>query len=127
MSRSSWPRCRPFSLAVARTDSLRVLQVIEAFGGGALEVVTTVSERLADRGDSTAIAYGVRPETPADVRARVAEPVEIFPLPWTSRTARAQLRTARSLRRLVNGWRPDVVHLHSSFAGVVGAVSLRCR
>ena len=112
---------------MARTDSLRVLQVIEAFGGGALEVVTTVSERLAERGDSTAIAYGVRPETPVDVRARVAEPVDVFPLPWTARTARAQVRAARALRGLVGEWRPDLVHLHSSFAGVVGALSLRGR
>jgi glycosyltransferase involved in cell wall biosynthesis len=112
---------------VAPTDRLRVLQVIESYGGGALEVVTTVSERLAARGDSLAIAYGVRPETPTDVRARVAQPVEVFPLPWTARTARAQVRAARALRRLVEEWRPDLVHLHSSFAGVVGALSLRNR
>jgi glycosyltransferase involved in cell wall biosynthesis len=112
---------------VAPTDRLRVLQVIEAFGGGALEVVTTISERLALRGDAVAIAYGVRPETPADVRASVAEPVELFALPWTVRTARAQLSAARGLRRLVHEWRPDVVHLHSSFAGVVGSFSLRGR
>jgi glycosyltransferase involved in cell wall biosynthesis len=112
---------------VARTDGLRVLQVIEAYGGGALEVVTTISERLAEQGHAVGIAYGVRPETPADVRARVAEAVEVFPLPWTARTARAQLSAARSLRRLVADWRPDLVHLHSSFAGVVGSFALRGR
>jgi len=112
---------------VAPTERLRVLQVVEAFGGGALEVVTTISERLAERGDDVALAYGVRPETPADVRARVAPEVELFPLPWTARTARAQVGAARALRRLVDGWRPDVVHLHSSFAGVVGAIALRGR
>lgn len=112
---------------MARTDRLRVLQVIEAFGGGALEIVTTVSERLAERGDAMAIAYGVRPETPRDVRARVADPVEVFPLPWTARTPRAQVSAARALRRLVDDWRPDVVHLHSSFAGAVGSLALRGR
>ena len=112
---------------MARTERLRVLQVVEAAAAGTFEVVTTVSERLAARGDSIAIAYGHRPETPADMRARVAPSVEIFPLPWTARTARAQLRAARCLRRLVDEWRPDLVHLHSSFAGVVGALSLRGR
>lgn len=127
MSRSSSRPSRPCSLAVAPTERLRVLQVVEAFGGGALEVVTTVSERLAERGDEVAIAYGVRPETPSDVRGHVAQRVEVFPLPWTARTARAQLRAARALRRLVAEWRPDLVHLHSSFAGVVGSFSLRGR
>lgn len=109
---------------MARTDRPRVLQVIEAFGGGALEIVKTISEEIASDGDTVAIAYGVRPETPSDVRARVAERVELFPLPWTARTARAQLGAARALRRLVRAWRPDVVHLHSSFAGVIGALAL---
>lgn len=90
-------------------------------------MVTTVSERLAAQGDDIGIAYGVRPETPSDVRARIAQPVEVFPLPWTARTVRAQLSAARALRRLVDAWRPDLVHLHSSFAGVVGSVSLRGR
>jgi glycosyltransferase involved in cell wall biosynthesis len=112
---------------VAPTERLRVLQVIEAFGGGALEVVTTVSEGLAERGDAVAIAYGVRPETPSDIHALVAPAVEVVPLPWTARTARAQLSAGRALRRLVDEWRPDLVHLHSSFAGVVGSLSLRGR
>ena len=110
---------------MARTEPLRVLHVVEAFATGTLEVVTTISERLAERGHSMAIAYGVRPETPRDLRARVPERVELHPLPWTARTVRAHLGAAHALRRLVDGWQPDVVHLHSSFAGVVGALSLR--
>ena len=112
---------------MAPTSRLRVLQVIEAFGGGALEVVTTVSERLAERGHAVGIAYGLRPETPADVRERVERRVELFPLPWRARTARAQVEAALALRRLVDDWRPDLVHLHSSFAGVVGSLALRGR
>ena len=101
-------------------EPVRVLHVAEAFGGGLLEMVRLVAEGGARAGMPQAIAYGERPETPEDVRAAVAEPVELLPVGWRSRSAPAQLRAARALQRAVDAWRPDVVHLHSSFAGVVG-------
>jgi glycosyltransferase involved in cell wall biosynthesis len=54
----------------------------------------------------------------------VAGEVELIALQWTSRTPGAQVRSGRQLRRLARGWRPDVIHLHSSFAGAVGAVTV---
>jgi glycosyltransferase involved in cell wall biosynthesis len=102
----------------------RVLHVSEAFGGGVLEMVTTLSARLEAAGYEVGVAYGRRPETPDDVRARLAPGVEVFPLGWESRTIGSQLRAWRRLRRLVAEWRPDVVHLHSSFAGLAGALAL---
>jgi glycosyltransferase involved in cell wall biosynthesis len=59
------------------------------------------------------------------VRGFVDSRVELYELPWERRSAREQLDAARELRSLVSRWQPDVVHLHSSFAGVVGALSLR--
>jgi glycosyltransferase involved in cell wall biosynthesis len=102
---------------------MKVLHVAEAFGGGLLEVVKTVAEGAADRGHRVAIAYGVRPETPARPRDEVAGDVELFPLAWTTRTATVQVAAARELRQLVDVWRPDVIHLHAAFAGVVGAAA----
>src|SRR4029077_3534970 len=102
----------------------RILHVSEAFGGGVQEMVATLSERLEAAGYPVAIAYGRRPETPVDVRERVAPEVELFSLGWERRTLPEQLRACRRLRRLVRTWRPDVVHLHSSFAGLIGGVAL---
>ena len=102
----------------------RILHVSEAFGGGVQEMITTLSERLETAGYPVAIAYGRRPETPADVRERVAPGIELFSLGWERRTLPEQARACRRLRHLVETWRPDVVHLHSSFAGLVGGVAL---
>jgi glycosyltransferase involved in cell wall biosynthesis len=102
----------------------RILHVSEAFGGGVQEMVTTLSERLEAAGYPVAIAYGRRPETPTDVRERVAPGVELFSLGWERRTLPEQARAARRLRRLVKAWRPDIVHLHSSFAGLIGGIGL---
>jgi glycosyltransferase involved in cell wall biosynthesis len=97
--------------------------VAEAFGGGLLEVVKTVAEGTAQRGHRVAIAHGVRPETPRRPRDVVSRDVELFPLSWTTRTAPAQLTAGRELRELVDRWRPDVIHLHAAFAGLVGSAA----
>ncbi|HET7417608.1 MAG TPA: glycosyltransferase family 4 protein [Solirubrobacterales bacterium] len=102
----------------------RVLHVVEAFGGGVFEVVRLLAEYLAEDGHPVAIAYGRRSETPEDVRAKISPLVELYPLPWDRRAPREQLAAARALRQLAAEWDHDVVHLHSSFAGVVGSLAL---
>ncbi|MDQ6778441.1 MAG: glycosyltransferase family 4 protein [Actinomycetota bacterium] len=105
-------------------QSLSILYVAEAFGGGLFEITRMMAEQLADMGHRTGIAYGVRPETPADVRGSVDPAVSLIGLPWTERTIRAQVRTRAALKRVCRDWQPDVVHLMSSFAGLHGAVGL---
>ncbi len=103
---------------------MRILHVAEAFGGGLLEIVCTLAGGAAEAGHDVAIAYGRRPETPESVAAAIPERVEPFGLPWARRTPAEQLAAARTLRRVVRRWRPDVVHRHSSVAGVVGQLAL---
>jgi len=104
---------------------MRILHVAEAFGGGVLEMTRILAEGAARAGHQVAIAYGRRPETPEDVRAAVHHSVELFETPWVERTAGAQVRAVRTLEQLVARWEPDVIHLQSSFAGVLGAAFLR--
>jgi glycosyltransferase involved in cell wall biosynthesis len=103
---------------------MRVLEVTESFATGTMEVVRLIAEQAARDGHAVAIAYGVRPETPADLGQRIGAEVEQVELPWAGRTLLAQLRAARALRRLCRDWKPDVVHLHSSFAGAVGSLAI---
>ena len=107
---------------------MRVLQVCESFGGGAMHVVRRIAEGVAKAGHDSAIAYGFRPETPspAEIRGMVGAAVELHPVEaWSRRRPLAQIGAARVLRALVRDWRPDVIHLHSSFAGVLGGLALR--
>jgi glycosyltransferase involved in cell wall biosynthesis len=103
---------------------MRIMHITEALGGGVFEVVSNLSAGLADQGHEVAIAYGVRAETPSPLRDAVDQRVELIPTPWTERTLRASLRASRELRPAVGVWNPDVIHLHSSFAGVIGAATL---
>ena len=103
---------------------MRVLHVSESFASGTLEVIRALSAGLAARGHEVIVAHGARPETPRDVADLFDPRVELVALPWSRRTARGQLAAARALRRLAAERRPELVHLHSSFAGAVGAVAL---
>src|SRR5436190_22320996 len=104
----------------ART--LRVAHVAEAFGGGLLEVVKTMAEGAAADGCEVLVAHGRRPETPDDPAALFADGVQLTGLPWDVRSPVEQLGAARALRRTLAAFQPGVVHLHSSFAGLVGGV-----
>lgn len=103
---------------------MRILYASEGFGGGVFEIVRVTAEGVAQAGVEVAIAYGRRPETPGDVRGAIKNAVELYPLPWVERTLSTQLRAGKALRALVREWRPDLVHLYSAYAGVVGAAVL---
>jgi glycosyltransferase involved in cell wall biosynthesis len=103
---------------------VKVLHVVESLGGGVFELVRQIANVHAREGASVAVAYGVRPETPPELAAEFDAGVTLFPTPWTNRSAGAQVASARALRRTVREWEPDVVHLHSSFAGVIGALAV---
>jgi glycosyltransferase involved in cell wall biosynthesis len=104
---------------------MRVLHVAEAFSSGILPIIARIADELVGHGHETGIAFGVRPETPTDPSAAVAPGVELFPMPWKDRSPGQQLAAGRALRRLTREYRPDVIHLHSSFAGAVGSLALR--
>jgi glycosyltransferase involved in cell wall biosynthesis len=106
---------------------VRVLHVAEAFGGGLLEVVARIADAGVRDGGGAAIAYGRRPETPADPADVLAPGVELYDLDWRRSSLPSHVAAARQLRALAAGWRPDVVHLHSSYSGVVGVLALHGR
>jgi glycosyltransferase involved in cell wall biosynthesis len=103
---------------------LRILHVTESLASGVLGVVSALTARLAADGHEVVVAYGERPETPVDAGSVIDPAVELVALPWRRRTVPEQLRAAWALRRLVQRTRPDVVHLHSTFAGAVGALAV---
>lgn len=103
---------------------MRILEVTEAAGSGTLAIVRSIAERAAYDGHEVVLAFGQRPETPAELAHDLLDGLRIAPLPWGDRSVGSQLAAARALRRLVDQFRPDVVHLHSTFAGMVGALAL---
>jgi glycosyltransferase involved in cell wall biosynthesis len=109
------------------TDTV-VIHVCEALGGGILRVISPLANETAGRGIRTSVVYGRRPETPVNLRAHFDEDVRLVEVPgWgdraVGRSIRSMLRAGRILRREVTTERsPGVLHVHSTYAGIVGRV-----
>jgi glycosyltransferase involved in cell wall biosynthesis len=90
---------------------MRVLHVAEVSHGGVISLVRDFAEAQAAAG------HDVHLLLQPDVETKVGTLHH-----WQPRRRKplSLLRAARSLRRTVDEVRPDVVHLHSFFPGVLG-------
>lgn len=105
-----------------KPGSVRVTHVTEAMGGGIVTFVDSISRRQTEAGASVAVLYTRRPDTPSaeDMRARFHPDVALTEIAAGSRS-RDLLAIARAVAAAVR--KGDVVHLHSSFAGVAGRIA----
>jgi glycosyltransferase involved in cell wall biosynthesis len=101
---------------------MRILHVAEAFGGGLMRMVEQVAQGSVTAGHEVLVLHGRRPETPP--RPFIDARVKLAALPGDRRRVAQQVGAWRIIRRVVEEWQPDVVHLHSSVSGVVGAAAV---
>lgn len=100
-----------------------VVHVVESFGAGVLEVVRLLANDQKARGLDVHVIHGRRPDTPSvEVLDRLfSKSVHRHSLnmasgisPWRD------LRSLITLIRHLQALRPDILHLHSSKAGILG-------
>jgi glycosyltransferase involved in cell wall biosynthesis len=102
-----------------------VIHVCEALASGILRVVPALADETAALGIPTVVLYGRRPETPEDMSEWFDPRVQLVPLDgWGDRSPRGSLagtvRAAVALRRELARFHGGVIHLHSTYAGLVG-------
>jgi glycosyltransferase involved in cell wall biosynthesis len=106
---------------MTRVVPLRILQLTETLVGGVFTSITRLCNGLAARGHEVHLAFSRRAETPADVAAHLDPAVVLHELRLVRRIdPAADLAGFLAVRRLIRAVAPDVVHLHSSKAGVLG-------
>ncbi|OAJ51492.1 glycosyl transferase [Paraburkholderia ginsengiterrae] len=103
-----------------------IVHITEAFGGGVLSMLTELSNRAAEAGANVSVIYSLRRETPPDF-ARLFHPkVKMTYIAMCREISFKQ--DLSSLRALVHNLRdrnPEVIHLHSSKAGVLGRAAAK--
>ncbi len=102
----------------------KILYVVEAMGGGVFTYIVNLANELVNEFDMY-IAYAVRPQTPEnyieyfDKRIHLIEVKnfcrEISPL--------KDIRAVGEIRKIADEVKPDIIHLHSSKAGVIGRIA----
>jgi glycosyltransferase involved in cell wall biosynthesis len=107
-------------------DRVRVLLVITRLElGGAQRVVLHTAANLDRRRFVVALAWG--PGDILDGEARQIGDLELFPVETLVRPVApvADIRAFSSLRAAIRSFAPDVVHTHSSKAGILGRLAAR--
>ena len=102
----------------------RILFVVEAMGGGIFSYIVDLANELSARYDIW-IAHGIRPETPKDYKKYFHKNIQLIRIRHFTRS----VDLIKDVQALLELWQitreicPDVIHLHSSKAGVVGRIA----
>lgn len=101
---------------------LRILHVTEAMAGGITTVLQSFAERQTDEGADVYIYYLSRPESPSaiELQARFGHNATLRTFTGGRSKLRDYCALATALAKAENAGDFDVIHLHSSKAGVLG-------
>ena len=83
-------------------------------------MVCMIANRLAQEGHHVHVIYSVRKDTPADLRALFHKDVVLRHIQMKNARVLSVLADVRAALKEVE---PDIVHLHSSFAGFLGRIA----
>lgn len=106
----------------------KVLHIVEAFGGGVFTYLTALANNTCEEFDVT-IACTIRPQTPENFERFLDPRVHVIRMEHQQRSInlRKDLRGAKEIREIVKRVSPDVIHLHSSKAGILGRIAINCK
>lgn len=103
----------------------KILHVVEAFGGGIFTYLVDLSNRLTNDYD-VYIAYSIRPQTPKNFTEYFLPSIHLIELKEFRRGINLlkDIKAFNELKKIVKDINPDIVHLHSSKAGVIGRYAI---
>ncbi|MGC0331892.1 glycosyltransferase involved in cell wall biosynthesis [Streptomyces sp. SAI-170] len=107
----------------ATDPPLRVLHVTQPVDGGVARVVAQLVRAQLDAGAQVTVAC---PDSPLTAELRAAG-AEVRPWAATRSPGPALAREVRSLGRLIEEVRPELLHAHSAKAGLAGRLAVRGR
>lgn len=102
----------------------KILHVVEAMGGGIFTYLVELVNELVDQYDIY-IAYAIRSQTPRDFSEYFDERVHLIEVHNFTREINPikDIRSIREINQIEKRVKPDIIHLHSSKAGVLGRIA----
>lgn len=102
------------------------MHITEALGGGVLNIIQQLSKHQSDDGHKVTIVHSVRVDTPSEsiLNELFSDAAKRIILPMaTNISPHRDLMAFIRLYILIKRHKPDIVHLHSSKAGVLGRLA----
>ena len=111
-------------MIVANGEKKKILFVVEAMGGGIFTYIVDLANELCKKYDMY-IAYGIRRQTPKDYLEYFDPSIHMIYVENFTREISPQkdLRAFFDVKKIAEKVKPDIIHLHSSKAGVVGRLA----
>ena len=102
----------------------KILFVVEAMGGGVFTYIVDLANELCEIYDMY-LAYAVRPQTPKDYKDYFDKKIHLIEVKNFTRSISPlkDLKAIAEVKAIAKQVNPDIIHLHSSKAGVVGRIA----
>lgn len=105
-------------------EKKKILYVVEALGGGVFTYIVDLANELVNDFDMY-IAYATRPQTPDNFKNYFDKRIHLIEVKNFCREINPskEFKAIKEVKKIVKDIKPDIIHLHSSKAGVIGRVS----
>lgn len=103
----------------------KILHIVEAFGGGVFTVLCDLLNGLTDEYE-VVVAYSLRPQTPDNFKEYFNKNIKFIEVKNFTRSINPSkdIKALNEIKEIVKEVKPDIVHLHSSKAGILGRIGI---
>lgn len=105
-------------------EKKKILFIVEAMGGGVFSYIVDLANELVNKYDMY-VAYAVRPQTPENYKEYFDERIHLIEVKNFCReiNLKKDICAFFEIKNIAKKINPDVIHLHSSKAGVIGRIA----
>jgi len=106
----------------------KVLHVVESFGSGVFSFLVDLIN-CTDEEFDIVVAYGVREETLSNFKDYFSDRVKFIEVKNFTRSInpKKDFKALKEIKQIVKSENPDIVHMHSSKAGIIGRFAVNGR
>lgn len=110
------------------TKKIKLLHIVEAMGGGVFTYIVSLANQLCIDFEIY-IAYATRPQTPINYREYFDDRIHLIEVKNFTRSINCfkDLNAYIELKKISNKVQPDIIHLHSSKAGILGRLAFKTK
>lgn len=102
---------------------MKIMHIVEGFGGGVYSFLVDLCNGLSSE-DEVILVYSTRPQTPSDFKKDFNKNIKLINLQMNrSINLIKDGSDFLKLMKIIRSNKPDIVHLHSSKAGVLGRLA----